>query len=331
MECAVVTTYRCNAHCKMCEIWKHPTKPEEEFKPELLYKLPNGLDRVNITGGEPAIRKDLFDIISILRKKAKKVDISTNGYFSERLIAIGKKYPDIIFRISAEGLPKLNDELRGLKDGFDHSLKTIIGLRNAGVKDVGFGMVISDKNKSELLYLYHLCTMMGIQFSTSTLHNSFYFNKFDNKVEDIDGTSKEVRKFIEELLQSRRRNIKLKIKDWGRAFINYGMLKHINGEDRPIPCGAATELFFLDPYGRILACNGSDEPWIMGDLNKYSFDEIWNSQQAKIIREKVRNCKKGCWMVGSARPAMRSHPLSAINWILANKIKILLHKKIVLN
>ncbi len=328
MEAAIITTYRCNAHCNMCEIWKHPTDPEEEFKPELLYKLPNGLDRVNITGGEPSIRKDLFDIISILRKKAKKVDISTNGYFSERLIAIGKKYPDIIFRISAEGLPKLNDELRGLKDGFDHSLKTIIRLRNAGVKDVGFGMVISDKNKSELIDLYHLCSMMGIQFSTSTLHNSFYFNKFDNKVEDIDGTSKEVRKFIGELLQSRRRNIKLKIKDWGRAYINYGMLKHINGEDRPIPCGAATELFFLDPYGRILACNGSGEPWIMGDLNKYSFDEVWNSQQAEIIREKVRNCKKGCWMVGSARPAMRSHPLSAINWILENKIKILVHKKI---
>ena len=162
---------------------------------------------------------------------------------------------------------------------------------------------------------------MGIQFSTSTLHNSFYFNKFDNKVEDIDGTSKEVKKFIEELLQSKRRNMKLKIKDWGRAFINYGVLKYINGESRPIPCGAATELFFLDPYGRILTCNGSDEPWVMGDLKKESFDEIWHSKQAEIIRERVKNCKKGCWMVGSARPAMRSHPIKTFRWILINKIR----------
>ncbi len=331
MECAVITTYRCNARCKMCEIWKNPTKPEEEFNPELLEKLPIGLDRINITGGEPSIRKDLVDIVSILRRKAKKVDISTNGYFSDRLIAIGKTFPDVAFRISAEGLPKLNDELRGLKNGFDHSLKTVIGLRNAGVNDVGFGMVISDKNKSEIIDLYHLCSMMGIQFSTSTLHNSFYFNKFDNKVEDVDNTSREVKKFIEELLQSKRKNIKLRIKDWGRAFINYGMLKHIKGESRPIPCGAATELFFLDPYGRILACNGSDEPWIIGDLNKQSFYEIWNSEQAMLIRRKVKNCNKGCWMVGSARPAMRSHPLSAINLILKNKIKILLHKPVCLN
>jgi hypothetical protein len=62
-----------------------------------------------------------------------------------------------------------------------------------------------------------------------------------------------------------------------------------------------------------------------------SFDEIWQSKQAEIIRERVRNCKKGCWMVGSARPAMRSHPLSTINWILKNKIKIMLHKQIDLN
>jgi MoaA/NifB/PqqE/SkfB family radical SAM enzyme len=303
----------------MCGIWKNPTKPEEEFDPGLLKKLPNNLDRINITGGEPSIRKDLLDIVQILRRKAKKVDISTNGYYTERLVKIGEKFPDIAFRISAEGLPKLNDKLRGLKNGFDHSLKTMIRLKSLGIDDIGFGMVISDKNKNELLDLYHLCSMIGIQFSTSTLHNSFYFNKFDNKIEEIEGTIKEVEKFIEELLSSKRKNLKLRIKDWGRAYINFGMLQHIKGEARPIPCGAGNELFFIDPYGRILACNGSDEPWIMGDLNKKNFNEIWKSDQAKKVREKVKNCKRGCWMVGSARPAMRSHPLQALRWIIKKK------------
>ena len=319
MECAVITTYRCNAKCEMCNIWKNPTKPDEEFSPELLRRLPNGLDRINITGGEPSIRKDLLDIVKILRQKAKKVDISTNGYYTERLVKIGVQFQDVAFRISAEGLPKLNDKVRGLKNGFDHSLKTIIRLKSLGINDVGFGMVISDKNKDELLDLYHLCSMMEIQFTTSTLHNSFYFNKFDNKIEEIDETVQEVEKFIKELLSSQRNNLKLRIKDWARAYINYGMLKHIKGESRPIPCGAGSELFFLDPYGRILACNGSDEPWIMGDLNVNTFHEIWNSEQAEIIREKVKNCTKGCWMVGSARPAMRSHPLKTIKWIIKNK------------
>lgn len=328
MECSIITTYRCNAKCKMCEIWKNPTKPSEEFSPELLNKLPEGLARINITGGEPSIRHDLIDIVKILRSKAKKIDISTNGYFPDRLIKIGERYPDIAFRISAEGLPKLNDGLRGLKYGFDHSLKSLVKLKISGVNDIGFGMVISDKNKDDLLNLYHLCSMMDIQFSTSTLHNSFYFNKFDNKIEKVNETVKEIKKFIIELLNSKRKNLKLRIKDWGRAYINYGMLKHIRGEARPIPCGAGTELFFLDPYGRILACNGSDEPWIMGDLKVNTFNKIWNSPQAEAVRKKVKNCKRGCWMVGSARPAMRSHPFTTLYWILRNKMKLRREKEI---
>jgi MoaA/NifB/PqqE/SkfB family radical SAM enzyme len=328
MECAIITTYRCNAKCDMCRIYLNPTKVAEEFNPKILEKLPDNLKRVNITGGEPTLRQDLLDIVTIMLKKAKKVDISTNGYFPERLISIGKKYPQVIFRISAEGLPKLNDDLRGLKDGFDHSLRSIIGLSKVGVRDIGLGMVISGKNKNDLLNLYSLCVMMGINFSTSTLHNSFYFNKTDNIIDNVGDTAKVVQEYIVELLKSRRRNIKMKLKDWAKAYVNYGILNHIKGEKRPIPCGAGTELFFLDPYGRILACNGSPEPWIMGNLNDQTFDEIWNSEEAQLVRNKVKNCTRECWMVGSARPAMRSHFISAGYWIFSKKIKLLLGQEI---
>jgi len=328
MECAVITTYRCNARCQMCEIWKNPTKITDEFSPNILEKLPNDLDRINITGGEPTLRNDILDIVSILVKKAKKVDISTNGYFPERLIEIGRKFPNVIFRISAEGLPKLNDELRGLKNGFDHSLRAIIGLKQARVKDVGFGMVISDKNKTDLIPLYDLCVLMGISFSTSTLHNSFYFNKYDNKIDDVEGTKKVLQDFIAKLLVSKRKNIRLRVKDWARAYLNYGLLNHILAKNRPIPCGAGTDLFFVDPYGRVLACNGSDEPWVMGDLNHQTFNEIWNSEESNRIRQKVRECTKQCWMVGSARPAMRSHLLKPLFWIFKNKLNVMFGKDI---
>ena len=328
MECTVITTYRCNAKCDMCNIWKNPTKPSEEFSPEILKKLPNGLDRINITGGEPSIRKDLIDIVTILKKKAKKIDISTNGYFTNRLVEIGKRHPDIAFRISAEGLPELNDKLRGLKNGFDHSLRTIINLKLHNVNDIGFGLVISDKNKNDLIDLYHLCSMMGIQFSNSTLHNSFYFQKFDNKVQDIEGTEKEVERLIGELLLSKRKKLKHKIKDWGRAYINYGMLRHIQGESRDIKCRAGIDFFFLDPFGKILACNGSDEPWVMGDLNVSTFDEIWKSDQAKYVRTRVKQCNKNCWMVGSARPAMRKKPFTVLKWIISQKLRLSLNKSL---
>jgi Fe-coproporphyrin III synthase len=328
MEACVITTYRCNARCQMCNTWQHPSKRSEEIGPEIMKKLPGGLAKINVSGGEPAIRRDLPEIVKVLRTKTRAIDISTNGYFTDRLVAVGRRFPDVAFRISAEGLPKLNDNLRGIKNGFDRALKTVIRLRQAGMKNVGFGIVISDRNKSDLLDLYHLCVMMGIEFGSSTMHNSFYFHKHDNRVEDLNGTVEQMHQFIEGLLQSKRSNLKLRLKDWGRAFINFGLLQHLQGRSRPIPCSAGTELFFLDPYGRILACNGSEEPWVMGDLKKQSFDDLWHSPQAAAVREQVAQCRRNCWMVGSARPAMRSNPMVPLLWIARNKLKLALKKDI---
>ena len=122
MECAVITTYRCNAHCQMCNAWKNPSNPKKEITPEIIDKIPSGHKRLNITGGEPLLRKDIEDIVAVLDKKTNRLEISTNGYFTDRIINIAKKFQDITVRVKIESLPKLNDEIRGIKNGFDHGL-----------------------------------------------------------------------------------------------------------------------------------------------------------------------------------------------------------------
>jgi radical SAM protein with 4Fe4S-binding SPASM domain len=79
--------------------------------------------------------------------------------------------------------------------------------------------------------------------------------------------------------------------------------------------------FFLDPYGDVLACNGMDEKIPMGNLKEQTWDEIWNSKQAQEVRTAVRNCKKNCWMIGSAAPAIWHHPIKPIFWVLKNKFR----------
>ena len=69
MECAIITTYRCNAKCGMCHTWKNPSKASEEFDPEILNKIPGGMQRLNITGGEPMLRNDIREIVRILDQK----------------------------------------------------------------------------------------------------------------------------------------------------------------------------------------------------------------------------------------------------------------------
>ena len=107
-----------------------------------------------------------------------------------------------------------------------------------------------------------------------------------------------------------------------------GLVRHMCDKTRPIPCGAAHDSFFVDPWGRVVACNGSKDPWIMGDLNTQDFDELWNSPQAEKVRELVKNCTRNCWMTGSSVPAMRKQVWKPFFWVLQNKIRLLLGRDI---
>jgi len=315
MEAAIITTYRCNAKCQMCNIWKHPSDVREEFKAEILKKLPQ-LKFCNVTGGEPFLREDLEEIIFILGKKAKRVVISTNGYFTDKIISIARKNKDIGIRISIEGLPSVNDELRGIKHGFDHALRTLLQLRRLGLKDIGFGITVSDKNAKDLIELFGLAQAMKLEFATAVVHNSYYFHKYDNQIVNKEQVIACFKELISELLKTK------KLKNWFRAYFNYGLINYIKGNIRLLPCTAGTDMFFLDPWGEIRPCNGMDSDSLansMGNLKEQSFIELWNSQKAKSIRQKAASCQKNCWMIGSASPAIKKNLGKAIIWIVKNK------------
>lgn len=307
---SIIVTYRCNARCYMCNTWQFPSKREEEIGVSTYEKLPS-MQTANITGGEPFLREDLSDIIAILKKKANRIVISSNGFFTDRILKLFEKHKDIGIRISIEGLPKANDELRGIKDGFDHGIRTLLELHHMGVKDIGFGITVSDRNSKDLIELYHLSKMMNLEFATAAIHNSFYFHKFDNRFEQPDIVIGEFRKLIAELLSSK------KVKDWFRAYFNYGLINYIQGKPRLLPCEMGFDSFFLDPYGYIFPCNVMEES--MGNLKEKSFDMIWNSVEAEKIRHKVMSCNKNCWMIGSVSQQMKKNIRIPLSWIIKHK------------
>lgn len=311
MDALICVTYRCNARCHMCNIWKYPTKESEEITVDDIKKLPGNLNFANITGGEPFLREDIEDIVETVLSKTKRLVISTNGYFTERIVSLAKKHPSIGFRVSIEGLPKANDELRGLDAGFDHGMRTLIELNKLGLKDIGFGITVNDRNAKDLMELYHLAEWLGLEFATAATHNTYYFHKFDNEFKDKTMVTGEFKKLVAEMLKSK------KPKEWFRSYFNYGLINYINGNKRLLPCRMGTDVFFLDPYGEMYPCNGMD--WSMGNIKKQSFEKIWNGKKAEEVRKNVSHCDKNCWMVGSAAPAIKKAMPTAISWILKNK------------
>ena len=179
----VIVTYRCNARCNMCNRYKEPSRPEDELSIETIKKLPQ-MYFTNITGGEPFIREDLKEIVRELYKKSDRIVISTNGFFTDRIIDLAKEFPQVGIRISIEGLEKTNNEIRGLENGYQRGYQTLLKLKELGLKDIGFGMTVQDKNAPDLVKLYDISDELGMEFATASLHNSFYFVESLNIIRD---------------------------------------------------------------------------------------------------------------------------------------------------
>src|SRR5579872_833577 len=321
MDLTIISTYRCNSRCQMCYIWKNPTDPREEVSLETLSKLPGGFDNLNVSGGEPTLRRDLGELVQLLYPKARILEISSNGLHPEKLVPIIRKYPNIKVRFSLEGDAATSNTIRGEKDGYATKMAGLRALQEAGGTDLGFAFVIQDENVDQLVKVYEMARSMGVELSTSTLHNAWQFYKNDNYFYDRVTVARKVEGLITAMLGSN------KPKNWFRAYLNLGLIEKILGHPRLIRCTAGTDFAFIDPWSDVWTCNVRSD-LLMGNLARQSWAEIMSSAQAKKAIGKVHGCEQNCWMVTTARTAMRSTlipqapKLGPLMWVLQNKLKV---------
>ncbi|MDR0993476.1 MAG: radical SAM protein [Verrucomicrobiota bacterium] len=320
-DVSVITTYRCQMQCKMCNIWQHPTNADSEIRPDELTLLPS-LKFANVTGGEPFLREDVEDIVEVLYTKAPRIVISTSGYWVEKTIRLAERFPQIGIRVSFEGLEETNNFLRGRADGFARGMETLKRLYDMGVKDIGFGQTLSNYNAKDLIPLYDLSRTMELEFATAAFHNSYYFHKEDNLIDQQEDVCAHLEKLVNRLLKEKHP------KAWFRAFFNLGLINYIRGNKRLLPCEAGTVNFFVDPHGELYPCNGLEPRYWMESMGSLrsgrSFEEIWFSEQADRVRRQVRSCPKNCWMVGTAAPVMKKYIHKVAPWVLRAKMKSML-------
>jgi MoaA/NifB/PqqE/SkfB family radical SAM enzyme len=321
MDLTIISTYRCNSKCQMCYIWKNPTDQKEEVSLETLSKLPGGFDNLNVSGGEPTLRRDLHELVDLLYPKARILEISSNGLHPEKLVPIIKKYPKIKVRFSVEGDEATSNAIRGEKDGYATKMAGMRALQEAGGEDLGFAFVIQDENVDQLVKVYEMARAMGVELSTSTLHNAWQFYKNDNYFYDRVKVARKVEGLVTAQLSSG------KPKNWFRAYLNLGLIEKILGHPRLIRCTAGTDFAFIDPWSDVWTCNVRSD-LLMGNLARQSWEEIKASADAQKAIQKVHACEQNCWMVTTARTAMRSNiipqipKMGPLAWVLKNKFKV---------
>lgn len=315
-EAIVAITLNCNARCVMCNIWQNKIKGEVE--PNFYHKLPPSLKEINITGGEPFLRKDLPEIVAVMKKRCPnaRLLINTNGYLVNQIKHIFphvlKEDPHIAMRVSIDGIGETHTQIRGLPQFYENAITTLEYFKEMGVKDVGISYTLMNKNKHELLKLYDMCEKNDYEFSLTVASDSpIYFGK--GKIKLRPKSDRELQEIFGELID--RQISSNQPKSWVRGWFSSKLERFIKTNTRHFTCDAGKSFFYMDSLGKVYTCHL--KPWLVGDLNQQSFEEL----KFDTFSSKVDVCND-CWMVCSARSAIKRHLLEVIYEVFLHKLKL---------
>src|SRR5258708_19622261 len=126
-------TENCQAGCISCDYWK--SRWQDRIDTDRAVGLLNeigaaGIHTLRLTGGEPLLRKDLFEILQRANTTSfKRIILQTNGLLLKKLHKDINASPITKVAVSIDGLKESNDLIRGIQGYFDLGVEGIKLLR----------------------------------------------------------------------------------------------------------------------------------------------------------------------------------------------------------
>lgn len=160
----VITTYKCNLHCKHC-IYQCPGK--QELKIDVFEKLiekliPYGLSSVTFTGGEPIMHSRFNELCQFVAARNLKFKIISNAHLYKKYLPIiqTNRSQFIGFNFSLDGLKKTHDYIRQ-KGSFEKVIEAIYFYNRIDVK-ITIQLTLNKRNLNELEDFIKMCADMGV-------------------------------------------------------------------------------------------------------------------------------------------------------------------------
>ncbi len=306
-------TYRCKGRCKTCNIWRMepPERGEMSFyEVQDLFESNRDFLRdvrsIQLTGGEPFMREDLPELVSTIHNQIPGCTywIPTNGTIPKTVEKTAEMIETLEgcslgISVSVDGLERTHDHIRGYEGCFEEAVETLSGLSTLRDEHQNFalsvGMTVTPENYKEIWEVAQMAKRFGADFTFRPVSRSEIY--YRNPAEALNPAS--IADLILPTIQGIGRNL-LKAKGLRASTptLRYmqGALDHIRDPGgRRLPCSAASDSFFLDPYGDVYPCIFLNE--LLGNAQEQPLHEIWRSREAEKARRKIRNggCP-GCWV-----------------------------------
>ena len=176
LSASLKLTENCQAKCVTCNYWQ--TRWEDGLNTEKAVDIINGLGTFGIrylrfTGGEPLLRRDLFQIMQRAdMTKFKRITLQTNGLLLKKLSKEINDSPITKVAVSIDGLETSNDAIRGIKGYFKLAME---GIRLLKGKQVQVVATLNARSAGELEALADEATQAGAGFAFNILDDRSYF------------------------------------------------------------------------------------------------------------------------------------------------------------
>ncbi len=300
-------TERCQSRCITCNGWKTPAdvaKDEmstDEWK-KVLYNMHSWMGNYQfiISGGEPFIRDDIFEIAEYASNLGDTVNVVTNGLaLVDKLDKVlYSAFNNITFSLNALANPKIHNTSRGRDDAFQRTMDSLQNLNymnkhNSGHKwkNIYLSTVVMPSNLSEIKPIAEFCKVEGIGVSYQLMDNGDAFSTAVEKDEQI--YNKDIKTLAIEAIEEM-----IELKKQGYPICNgysqlsaFKLLINKPEEILNIQCMVGENNFAIDPYGNCRICFCM-EP--IGNLKESLPQDLWYSQKAEEIRDKILKCTRNC-------------------------------------
>ncbi len=310
-------THDCIAKCIMCNIWKIPHQvpnlPMEDWIRLLSSDLFHDLRELDVTGGEPFLRKDLLDLFEGVcdlkqgnLKNLQSIAVTTNGLLTrpvletteEILKRLGKTGIDLVMVCAMDAIGETHDRVRNFKDAWKRVNETVQGLKILREKFknliIGLKTTILPINVGELEPIAQYADSNGLFtiISPCIITRGRYLNP--DLAKDLAFSKGDTRKMI--------RFFEGKRFKW--SFHGDSLVEYFKTGEMKKPCSCGFNYFFVRSNGDVYPCPLIESG--IGNIMDRPVKELLMSERASRIRRKIGRFPecRGCTEPGLERYAL---------------------------
>jgi MoaA/NifB/PqqE/SkfB family radical SAM enzyme len=302
----LIPTYRCNNACFMCDLPNprlYKARGEQEFTTAELKGVIDdmaaiGVAGLTLTGGEPTIRPDCFELLAYGRRRGLFVHLNSNGY---NLLA----RPDRIDELLASGIDAMNlsvdgataethNRLRKAVLGFERIEKAtelILARRRGGKPTITYTFVLGPDNCDEVPAFVELARRRGVN-SVSFIPLAGCYNGArapdPDRLEAMNAAARWLR-------AEKRRADDPEFIDNSDSYISL-FPRAFRGEASPLRCYVGYHNVMVDCYGNVYPCALHYELGrALGNVCDTPLRELWYTDEYQRRREELSTCTDCYW------------------------------------